>query len=134
LFARPSWLGPPLGAPGRCRAAVFRNAADEEPSFMRVTNRSEDEARRVSSRALFKLGWYPARIKEASEKVAKSGNDMIELTLGVGYRLITSLHEHSINRCGRFFILVLGANFARLRGLPKGWISPGCGSLCWDTF
>ena len=51
---------------------------------MRVTNRSEDEAKRASSRTLLKAGWYPARIKDAVDKVAKSGRDMIEQTVVVG--------------------------------------------------
>lgn len=48
---------------------------------MKTTPRSEDEAKRASSRTLLKAGWYPARITEAVEKPSRRGNDMIELTV-----------------------------------------------------
>jgi hypothetical protein len=51
---------------------------------MRTTPRSEQEARKASSRTLLKAGWYMARIIEALEKESRRGNDMIELTVVVG--------------------------------------------------
>jgi hypothetical protein len=51
---------------------------------VRVTNRTEDEAKRASSNRLFKAGWYDARITEAVEKLSRAGNDCIELTVAVG--------------------------------------------------
>lgn len=48
---------------------------------MRTTPRSEDEAKRASSRTLLKPGWHDARITEALEKLSKAGNDTIELTV-----------------------------------------------------
>jgi hypothetical protein len=48
---------------------------------MRTTPRTEDEAKRASSRTLPKPGWYPARITEAAEKQSRRGNPMIELQL-----------------------------------------------------
>jgi hypothetical protein len=50
---------------------------------VRVTNRSEDEAKRASSRNLLKPGMHDARITEAVEKESKAGNDMIVLTVVV---------------------------------------------------
>lgn len=48
---------------------------------MRVTSRSEDEAKRVSKRKVLKPGWYPAEFKEVTEKVSKNDNEMLECGL-----------------------------------------------------
>lgn len=50
---------------------------------MRVTSRSEQDAQRVSKRALLRREWYPAQINEAGESVSQKGNDYIALTLVV---------------------------------------------------
>jgi hypothetical protein len=60
---------------------------------MRTTPRTEDEAKRASSRTLFKPGWRLARINEGGERPDRFGNDMIELLVSVpdgqgGERLI----------------------------------------------
>lgn len=46
---------------------------------MDVTPRSEEEARRASSRELIKPGWHGAMIVEATEKQSRRGNPMLEL-------------------------------------------------------
>ena len=50
---------------------------------MRTTPRTEDEAKRASSRELIKQGWQDSTIKEAVEKTSKNNNPMIELLHGV---------------------------------------------------
>lgn len=46
---------------------------------MKVTPRSQEEARRVSSRELIKPGWRTSTIEEATETLSRGGNPMIAL-------------------------------------------------------
>jgi hypothetical protein len=48
---------------------------------MKLTPRSDDDAKRLAKRALLPVGWHEGRITEAVEKVSKRGNPMIEITL-----------------------------------------------------
>lgn len=50
---------------------------------MRVTPKSEAEARNASRNLLLPRGWHDGRIDEATEKLSNAGNDMIELTVVV---------------------------------------------------
>jgi hypothetical protein len=58
----------------------------ERGKAMLTTVRTEEEAAKLSRRTLLKIGWYDAEITEAIDKVAKSENDCIELTVKVGDR------------------------------------------------
>jgi hypothetical protein len=55
---------------------------------MKTTVRTEVEAVRVSTRTLLKPGWHDGVITEAIEKVARSGNDCIELTVVIGEKTL----------------------------------------------
>jgi hypothetical protein len=48
---------------------------------MKLTPRSDDDAKRLAKRPLLPVGWHEGRITEAVEKVSKRGNPMIEVTL-----------------------------------------------------
>jgi hypothetical protein len=52
--------------------------------FMRVTSRSEDEVKKLSSRKLLKPGWHSAEFNEVTEKTSQNGNEMLECGLLVG--------------------------------------------------
>ena len=47
---------------------------------MKLTPRSDDDAKRLAKRELLAPGWHKARITEAVEKRSKRGNPMIETT------------------------------------------------------
>jgi hypothetical protein len=55
---------------------------------MKTTVRTEAEAVKESIRRLLKSGWHEGEIIEAVEKVARSGNDTIELTILVEGRTL----------------------------------------------
>jgi hypothetical protein len=55
---------------------------------VRTTPRSEAEIKAASPRKVIKPGLHPARITEASERPDKNGDDMIELVVDVGGRLL----------------------------------------------
>jgi hypothetical protein len=55
---------------------------------MKTTVRTESEAVQASMRRLIRSGWYVGEIIEAIEKVARSGNDTIELTVIVEGRTL----------------------------------------------
>jgi hypothetical protein len=46
-----------------------------------VKPRSEDEAKRASSRKQRRPGWYPAEFNEVTEKTSKADNEMLECGL-----------------------------------------------------
>jgi hypothetical protein len=46
-----------------------------------VKPRSEDEAKRASSRKQRRPGWYPAEFNEVTEKTSKAENEMLECGL-----------------------------------------------------
>jgi hypothetical protein len=52
---------------------------------MRVTSRSEDEVKKLSSRRkVLKPGWYLVEFNEVTEKTSQKGNEMLEFGLLVG--------------------------------------------------
>jgi len=69
---------------------------------VKVTPRSEAEARKVSNKTVRKDGWYPARITGASEKPTRRGHEMIELVAESpdseenGFRLLDWLTNNSL--------------------------------------
>lgn len=50
---------------------------------MKTPALSEADAQRAAKRTLICVGWHDGRIIEAAEKRSKSGNDMIEIAVGV---------------------------------------------------
>ncbi len=50
---------------------------------MKITPKSEAEAKRSARAALLRPGWYPGRILTAEDTRSKAGNDMIALIIGI---------------------------------------------------
>jgi hypothetical protein len=69
---------------------------------MKVTPRSEAEARKVSNKSVRKDGWYPANLTAATEKPTRRGHEMIELvaespdTEEDGFRLLDWLTNNAM--------------------------------------